>query len=76
MLKSERVKENSRRKEVESLVGTLRDERYNLLVNLAKKITDFAAQQDEQKRTAEQVSFTFLFSPPGAYAGKGGSSAP
>ena len=40
-LKSENRKDKEKRKEVESLLGGLPDERYALLVNLTRKITDF-----------------------------------
>ena len=44
-LKSEGRKEKERRKEVESLLGSLPDERFALLVNLTRKITDFQSDK-------------------------------
>lgn len=40
-LKNTHLKDRERRKEVESLLGPLADERYNIIVNLCKKITDW-----------------------------------
>lgn len=51
VLKSEKVKETDKKKEVESLLygreGKMPDERFALLVNLSKKITDFTPEDDE-----------------------------
>ncbi|CAB4065806.1 SNRNP200 [Lepeophtheirus salmonis] len=44
-LKNDNLKEKERRKETEVLLGGLNDERYALLVNLSKKITDFRDSQ-------------------------------
>lgn len=41
VLKNDRLKDKDRKRETESLVGPLADERFALLVNLGKKITDF-----------------------------------
>lgn len=41
MLKTESIREAGKRGEVEDMIGKLRDERFAVLVNLAKKITDF-----------------------------------
>lgn len=38
VLKSDKVKDKDRRKDVEELLGALADERYALLVNLGKKV--------------------------------------
>ena len=43
VLKNERLKE--KRKEVEGLLGTMADERFALLVNLCKKITDWTSNE-------------------------------
>ena len=48
VLKNDRSKDRERRKEVESLLGRLADERYALLVNLGKKITDWGADDKMQ----------------------------
>lgn len=40
-MKNDRLKDKDRKKEIEDLVGPLAEERFALLVNLGKKITDF-----------------------------------
>ncbi|VDO21338.1 unnamed protein product [Brugia timori] len=49
VLKSDKIREKDRKKEVELLLGLLTDERIAVLINLAKKITDFS--QDEIDET-------------------------
>ena len=49
VLKNDRMKDKERKKEVEGLLGSLADERFALLVNLGKKITDWG--QDEKKES-------------------------
>ncbi len=46
VLKNDRLKEREKKKETESLLGGLADERFALLVNLGKKITDFGAKEE------------------------------
>ncbi|BHF63398.1 hypothetical protein SprV_0200639000 [Sparganum proliferum] len=46
-LKNTKMRDKDRRKEVESLLGTLADERYNIIVNLGKKITDWKDEEDK-----------------------------
>lgn len=41
VLKADSIREASKRGEVEDMIGKLKDERFAVLVNLAKKITDF-----------------------------------
>lgn len=41
VLKNERLKDREKKKEIDNLLGTVADERFALLVNLGKKITDF-----------------------------------
>jgi pre-mRNA-splicing helicase BRR2 len=51
ILKSDSVRENERKKEVESLFSTkLTEERFALLSNLSKKITDFNPEDEDEKR--------------------------
>jgi pre-mRNA-splicing helicase BRR2 len=57
VLKNDRIKEKERRKEVESLLSSQADERYALLVNLGKKITDWGA--DEKMQTDENIDETY-----------------
>uniref|UniRef100_A0A8D8Y961 U5 small nuclear ribonucleoprotein 200 kDa helicase n=1 Tax=Cacopsylla melanoneura TaxID=428564 RepID=A0A8D8Y961_9HEMI len=45
VLKNDRMKEKEKKKETEGLLGSLAEERFALLVNLGKKITDFGAEQ-------------------------------
>lgn len=55
VLKSEKIREKDRKKEVELLLGPLTDERIAVLMNLAKKITDFSL--DEDRIQPDNVSF-------------------
>lgn len=48
VLKNDRLKEKEKKKETESLLGGLTDERFALLVNLGKKITDFGTEEKTQ----------------------------
>lgn len=54
-LKSDKIREKERKKEVEMLLGSLTDERFAVLMNLAKKITDFTIEDDKTKY--DNVSF-------------------
>ncbi|CAB3405618.1 unnamed protein product [Caenorhabditis bovis] len=47
-LKSDKLREKDKRKEVEQLLGSLTDERVAVLINLAKKITDFSLDDDNK----------------------------
>uniref|UniRef100_A0A915HM77 U5 small nuclear ribonucleoprotein 200 kDa helicase n=1 Tax=Romanomermis culicivorax TaxID=13658 RepID=A0A915HM77_ROMCU len=53
-LKSEKIKDKERKKEVESLLGNLPEERYAFLVNLGKKITDYSNQEEKEKKMIEE----------------------
>ena len=48
VLKNDRMKDKERKKETELLLGMLTDERFALLVNLGKKITDWGADEKMQ----------------------------
>ena len=48
VLKNDRMREKEKKKEVESLLGTLAEERFALLVNLGKKITDWVQEEKMQ----------------------------
>lgn len=50
-LKNTKMRDKERRKEIESLLGSLADERYNIIVNLGKKITDW--KEEEVNPTTE-----------------------
>ncbi|XP_071862221.1 U5 small nuclear ribonucleoprotein l(3)72Ab [Bombus fervidus] len=52
VLKNDRLKEKEKKKETELLLGPLAEERFALLVNLGKKITDFG--NDEKTTTNEE----------------------
>lgn len=45
ILKNDRIKDRERKRECESLLGTLSDERFAQLVNLGKKLTDWSNEQ-------------------------------
>ena len=46
VLKNDKYRDKERRKEIQSLLGSLEDTRYHVLVNLGKKITDFGVTKD------------------------------
>lgn len=48
VLKNDKHRDKERRKEIQSLLGSLEDSRYYVLVNLGKKITDFGADKDAE----------------------------
>ena len=48
VLKNEKLRDKERRKEVEALLDKQDDARYQLLVNLGQKITDYGVDQDNQ----------------------------
>ncbi|XP_058793100.1 U5 small nuclear ribonucleoprotein 200 kDa helicase [Phymastichus coffea] len=52
VLKNDKLKEKEKKKETEQLLGSLAEERFALLVNLGKKITDFGS--DEKNNTGEE----------------------
>lgn len=55
VLKNDKLKDKDKKKETEDLLGQLTDERFALLVNLGKKITDWG--QDSRATTSEdQIS--------------------
>ncbi|XGW08745.1 hypothetical protein V3C99_011228 [Haemonchus contortus] len=54
VLKSDKVREKEKKKEVELLLGPLTDERTAVLINLARKITDFS-MEDEHKMEMDEL---------------------
>ena len=48
ILKNQRLRDKERKKEIESLLGAVDDERFSLLVNLGKKLTDWSNDQIEK----------------------------
>ncbi|CAH0388452.1 unnamed protein product [Bemisia tabaci] len=58
VLKNDRLKEREKKRETESLLGPLTDERFALLVNLGKKITDFGTD-DKVTVSDEKIDETY-----------------
>lgn len=54
VLKNDKLKEKEKKKETESLLGPIPDERFALLVNLGKKITDFGVEENKTVTTGEE----------------------
>lgn len=52
VLKNDKLKDKEKKKETETLLGSLADERFALLVNLGKKITDYGV--DEKATVADE----------------------
>lgn len=46
LLKNDRLRDKERKKEIESLLGTIAEERFALMVNLGKKITDWGSHDE------------------------------
>ena len=61
MLKNDRMKDREKRREVEVLLGGLADERYALLVNLGKKITDWGSDEKTQAGVHQFVAFILFY---------------
>nr|CAI5865606.1 unnamed protein product [Callosobruchus analis] len=55
VLKNDRLKEREKKKETEALLGSIADERFALLVNLGKKITDFGNEENKQTTGEENI---------------------
>lgn len=58
VLKNDRLKDKEKKSDTESLLGSLADERFALLVNLGKKITDFGT---DEKGIANTGSFEIIY---------------
>lgn len=58
VLKNDKIKDKERRKETEALLGGLAEERYAVLVNLCKKITDYGVDEKAQT-TDENIDETY-----------------
>lgn len=56
-LKNDKMKDKERKREVESLLGSLAEERFAVLVNLGKKISDWG--QEEKMQTDENIDETY-----------------
>ena len=68
VLKNDRLKDKDRKRETETLLGPLAEERFALLVNLGKKITDFqtkpsvtsaSAMEDENLAETHGINVQF-----------------
>ncbi|KAI0211862.1 Activating signal cointegrator 1 complex subunit 3 [Lamellibrachia satsuma] len=57
VLKNDRKKDKDKKMEVEELLGSLAEERFALLINLGKKITDWRA--DEKMQTDDNIDETY-----------------
>ena len=57
VLKNDKMKDKERKKEVEMLLGSVAEERFALLTNLGKKITDWGA---EEKMQTGNTHFLFI----------------
>lgn len=58
VLKNDKMKDKERKKEVEGLLSGMPEERFALLVNLGKKITDWGTE--EKMQTGEDLMFRYL----------------
>lgn len=56
VLKNDKLRDKERKKEIEGLLDKIPDERFALLVNLGKKITDWGSQ-DDKGQSGECISF-------------------
>jgi len=62
ILKSDSIREKEKKKEAEDLFSTkLTEERFALLTNLAKKITDFNPDDEDEKRDIVSILFFINF---------------
>ncbi|XP_017773161.1 PREDICTED: putative U5 small nuclear ribonucleoprotein 200 kDa helicase [Nicrophorus vespilloides] len=59
VLKNDRLKEKEKKKEAETLIGPIAEERFALLVNLGKKITDFGNEENKATTNEEQIDETY-----------------
>ncbi|XP_028133686.1 putative U5 small nuclear ribonucleoprotein 200 kDa helicase [Diabrotica virgifera virgifera] len=59
VLKNDRLKEREKKKETETLLGGIADERFALLVNLGKKITDFGNEENKGTAGEENIDETY-----------------
>lgn len=62
VLKNDKLKDRERKRDIDSLLGSVADERFALLVNLGKKITDFGSESVSALGVAaegEQIDETY-----------------
>jgi pre-mRNA-splicing helicase BRR2 len=58
VLKNDRLKDKERKREVEDLLGGLAEERFAVLVNLGKKITDWGQEKMQTGREHHKYTHT------------------
>jgi len=56
VLKNDKLRDKERQRDVEDLLGPLAQERFAVLVNLGKKITDFGAHEEKVHAGTERVT--------------------
>lgn len=62
ILKSDAIREKEKKKEVEDLFASkLTEERFALLTNLSKKITDFNPEDEEDKRETVKLFLLYFY---------------
>uniref|UniRef100_A0A1B0D7Y8 U5 small nuclear ribonucleoprotein 200 kDa helicase n=1 Tax=Phlebotomus papatasi TaxID=29031 RepID=A0A1B0D7Y8_PHLPP len=61
VLKNDKLKDREKRKDIDSLLGNVTEERFALLVNLGKKITDFGSEASSTIKVGgeEQIDETY-----------------
>lgn len=59
VLKNDKLKEKEKKKETEMLLGSIAEERFALLVNLGKKITDFGNEENKTTTNEENIDETY-----------------
>ncbi|XP_060524349.1 U5 small nuclear ribonucleoprotein 200 kDa helicase [Cylas formicarius] len=59
VLKNDKLKEREKKKETEQLLGPIAEERFALLVNLGKKITDFGSDELKSNTGEENIDETY-----------------
>ncbi|XP_050545887.1 putative U5 small nuclear ribonucleoprotein 200 kDa helicase [Daktulosphaira vitifoliae] len=59
VLKNDRLKDKEKKLDTEGLLGSLADERFALLVNLGKKITDFGTDEKGGVNTEDNIDETY-----------------
>jgi len=60
VLKNDRLRDKERKKEIEGLLGPVAEERFALLVNLGKKISDWGSHEDKGQGGKVKVKVRLL----------------
>ena len=61
VLKNDKLKDKEKKKDTEMLLGSLPEERFALLVNLGKKITDFGQEEKGDEQVDDQYGINVEF---------------